>query len=124
MKNVLKYILPLLFFVAFFNANDAEASSYGICETIVYTMVEDACISTNESECILARPTSSANGIQRVQKNSRQNNTNQRRCGAFLKAGRVVHPHLYDNKYINPNISPTTFPETVLLLINFGRLII
>lgn len=124
MRNVLKYILPLFCFVTLIDVNKAEASGNDISETIVYITLEDACISTNESECILARPTSSANGIQRVQKNSRQNNTNQRRCGAFLKAGRVVHPHLYDNKYINPNISPTTFPETVLLLINFGRLII
>lgn len=124
MGKVLKYILPLLCFVAFINSNDTAASGDTICETIVNTMVGDACISTDEPECILARPTPSVNGLQRVQKSSRQNNTSQRRCGAFLKAGRVVHPHLYDNTYINQNLKAIAFPETAQLLIHFGRLII
>ena len=123
MKHALKYIVPFLCIVALLGSNDAVAGDCGIGETMVVAM-NDACISTDESECIPIRPTSSVNSGQRVQKNSRQSNTSQRRYGTFLKAGRVMHLCLYDNTYVNQYLRPTAFPLTAHRLISWGRLVI
>ena len=126
MKQALKYIVPFLCIVALLGSNDAAAGDCGIGEALPEVMVEagDACISTDEAECIPIRPTSSVNNGQRVQKSSRQHNTGQRRCGAFLKAGRMVHLRLYDNTYVNQYLRPTAFPFTAQRLISWGRLVI
>lgn len=126
MKRVLKYILPLLCFVALMGHNETVMSNETICEALPEVMVtaSDACISTDDAECIPIRPTSSVNGGQRVQKNSRQHHTSQRRCGAFLKVGRVIHLRLYDNTFVNQYLRPTAFPFTAQRLISWGRLVI
>ena len=126
MKSVLKYILPLFCFVALMGSKGEVMGSSTVGEAVPGMMVEaiEACISTDESECIPIRPTSSVNGGQRVQKSSRQGGTSQRRCGTFLKAGRVIHLCLYDNTYVNQYLRPTAFPFTAQRLISWGRLII
>ena len=126
MKSMLKYILPLLCFVALMNSSEATANGGDICKAMPEVMVttSNACISTDDAECTPIRPTSSVNNGQRVQKNSRHNNTSQRRSGAFLKAGRVVNLHLHDNTYTNQRLILTSFPFTAQRLISWGRLII
>ena len=126
MKSMLKYILPLLCFVALIGCNEEAVRSGDIGEAMpeMMTVAGDACISTDDAECIPIRPTSSVNSGQRVQKHSRQSHTSQRRCGTFLKAGRVVHLRLYDNTYINQHLRLTVSPFTVHRLISWGRLVI
>ncbi len=126
MKSVLKYILPLLCFVTLMGSSETIMSGGDIIETIPKVMMtaNDACISTDEPECIPIRSTSSVNSGQRVQKNSRQSNTSQRRYGTFMKAGRVMHLRLYDNTYVNQYLRPTAFPLTAHRLISWGRLVI
>lgn len=125
MKNVLRYILPLLCFVILMSSSELVMSDGGISEAVPEVMAtNDVSISTDDPECIPIRPTSSVNGGQRVQKSSRQNNSNQRRYSAFLKAGKVIHLSLYDNTYVNQNLRPTAFPLAIHRLISLGRLVI
>lgn len=75
MKSMLKYILPLLCFVALMNSSEATANGGDICKAMPEVMVttSNTCISTDDAECTPIRSTSSVNSGQRVQKNSRHN---------------------------------------------------
>ncbi|MBQ8220594.1 MAG: hypothetical protein IJZ31_05240 [Bacteroidaceae bacterium] len=85
MKSALKYIIPLICFVAFFGGNEAVVNGQYTCAA-VETAMHSADFSAEDTECILTRTTSTVNGAQRVSKNVRQGKPGQRRYSDDLKA--------------------------------------
>ena len=124
MKQVLRYILPFLFFVALMGRSEAVANEHMDHEPMVESVASVSRISTDLLECILAEPTSSVLTIQRVQNGSRQLDPEQKRCGASIRFGRTAHPCLHDNNYINQHVKSASFPVPVHRLIRLGKLII
>ena len=123
MKSALKYIVPLICFVALFGSNDATVNGQDICAAVETTM-HCADPSVKDTECILSRTASAVNGAQRVSKNVRQSKPGQRRCSADLKASQA--PTSFPTIWFNANPKPFLFSyfNSARRLISLGRLII
>lgn len=123
MKSALKYIIPLICFVAFFGGNDAVENGQDIC-VAMKTAMHSADLSAEDTECILTRTTSTVNGAQRVSKNVRQSKPGQRRYSAYLKAGQA--PASRSTIWFNANPKNTLFSyfNSARRLVSLGRLII
>lgn len=123
MKSALKYIIPLICFVAFFGGNDAVENGQDIC-VAMKTAMHSADLSAEDTECILTRTTSTVNGAQRVSKNVRQSKPGQRRYSADLKAGQA--PASRSTIWFNANPKNTLFSyfNSARRLVSLGRLII
>ena len=124
MKQVLRYILPLVLFVALMGRIEAVANEHMNHEPMVESVASVSRISTDPLECILAEPAASVITIQRVQNGSRQLDPEQKRCGASIKLGRTIHLCLHDNNYINQYVKTVPFPVPAHRLIRLGKLII
>lgn len=124
MKRVLRYILPLVLFVALMGRSEASANVQGSHEAMVESVASVARISTALPECILAEPASSAITIQRVQNSSRQFEPEQKRCGGSMRLGRTTHLYLHDNAIVNQYVKSASFPVPAHRLIRLGKLII
>lgn len=123
MKSALKYIIPLICFVAFFGGNDAVVNGQDICTT-VETAMHYADLSAEDTECILSRTTSTVNGAQRVSKNVRQGKPGQRRCSADLKACQAPTSCTIICFNANPKSFLFSYFNSARRLVSLGRLII
>ena len=123
MKSALKYIIPLICFVAFFGGNEAVVNGQYTCAA-VETAMHSADFSAEDTECILTRTTSTVTGAQRVSKNVRQSKPGQRRYSADLKACQA--PASRSTIWLNANPQNTLFSyfNSARRLVSLGRLII
>lgn len=124
MKRALKYILPLLCIVALLDGNAAPASGEPLGEYIASTVVDNAHITMDDAECVVARLATSVGGMQPVHKSSRQGSAGQHRCGAFVKANGVYCARLAVGISINLKCYGLQGSGTAHYLISLGKLII
>ena len=123
MKSALKYIIPLICFVAFFGGNDAVENGQDIC-VAMKTAMHSADLSAEDTECILTRTTSTVNGAQRVSKNVRQGKPGQRRYSADLKACQAPVSRYTIWFNANPKKKLFSYFNSARRLVSLGRLII
>ena len=126
MKRWLKYLLPLMVVVIFWNCKDnltpkvpdVVAESHSICEAIC-----DTVISTSESELCLPRQISYANQSQ-VQTSARRTAGNSRINVEFAKSGKVVNSGIRYFIQRKSIIIHSSLVEPANKLLYLGKLII
>lgn len=125
MKVLLKYIIAIIFAIAFFNGSEIKESNKEVLSNNL--SIENAICNTNLSEAdtdiyYTFRPTTSYTSCAQ-NSNNRTNNTHKQNF-KFLKIGKFVDSC---NKYIIQKKSATTLSlliKPINRLISFGKLII
>lgn len=126
MTRLLKYLLPFIAAVVFWNCSDAHVSS--ISEASLPDMAfQEAALQTNisasDSELCLPRQVSFA-GSQRVQSTSRRTSSVQRNNLEFIRSGKVINAGLRYFLQRKSIIVHSTQIDPANRLITLGQLII
>lgn len=126
MKKLLKYLLPVIAVLAFWNCMDAPVRSAAEEVSVAMSLEEAAyqtTISDPESELCLPRQVSSAN-FHRVQSTARRTGGACRNNIEFIKAGKMVNADIKYSVQIKDIIIHSSLIEPAHRLLCLGRLII
>lgn len=126
MKKLLKYLLPLIVVVAFWNSSDSSMST--VSEDIadyaeLIQSVSGTSLSASDSEFCPPRQVSYA-GPQKVQNTTRRASSVQRNNLEFAKSGKVINAGLQYFIQIKSIIVHSSLIAPAARLLSLGKLII
>jgi hypothetical protein len=126
MKRLLKYLLPLMVAIAFWNSEGKELSTVAekpVADMSVDASAHNAVFAIPAAEVFLPRTVSFSNA-HRIQTGARRTSSAQRSSIEFAKSGKVMNAGLryfIQNRYI---IIRSSLSEPARILLFLGKLII